>query len=458
MARVARHCLSGRLGRSRDGSRLGAEHGLALPVAIVMLFVVAALGSVVAAQAVNAADQGRRDSSIKRAVASADAGIDAAIYRLNKLKTSELLCVVVGTTGLTVEPVQTDGWCRAQAEDLGDGASYSYRVSRGSITLFNGQQLLQRKIVSTGTANGVTRRVKVVVGTLTGISLFGGNAIMSADDLTFPNSTLVTGNVASNGNVSLSGSTHVCGNITYGPGKQFTTSGPGLQCSGYSSLEGDQPMVLNPVDQGNSGTSNDNGRIGVQDPFLPSVPSIWNPATRVLQLKQWSTLTLTGDVYNFCNLEIANSAQLIIAPRLPGQPPLKIFIDSPENCPGVTNAGSVKLTEQGSILNANTDSSTVQLLVAGSAQSATSVQFLNSFNSNVNMIIYAPRSTVRMQNSTAIVGAVAGKSVILENSASVTWNASADVTIDNLEPLFRQQEWVECTARPTSSVVDSGCS
>jgi hypothetical protein len=428
-----------------------------MPLATVMLFVVTSLGAVVAAQGMTASGQARRDSSVKRAVASADAGIDAAIYRLNKLSTGELLCVVVGTTGLAIEPVQPDGWCRAQSEDLGDGASYSYRISSGHLGLINGQQLLQRKIISTGTANGVTRRAEAVVGSPTGVSLFGGNAVTSLDDLTLPNSTRVIGNVGSNGNVSLTGSASLCGNATFGPGKQFTTTSAGLQCPGYTTFEATQPTVLNPVDQGDARTVNDNGRIGVQDTFLPSVPSVWNPTTRVLQLKQFSTLTLGGDVYSFCNLEIANTAQLLISPRAPGRPPLKIFIDAPENCPGVAGAGSVKLTQQAAIMNVNADPATLQLLVAGSPQTATGVEFLNSFASSVNMLVYAPRSTVRMQNSTAIVGAVAAKSVVLENSSSVTWNPAAAVTIDNLEPLFRREKWIECTAKPTSAVVDSGC-
>jgi hypothetical protein len=429
-----------------------------MPFAILVLFVVATLGAAVAAQGMTATDQGRRDSSIKRAVASADAGIDAAIYRLNKLKTSAFACVVVGTTGLVTEPVQGDGWCRAQTEDLGDGAGYSYRISTGTLTVLNGQQVLQRKIVSTGTVNGVTRRAEAVVGTLTGYSVFGGNAIISLDDLTLPNTTVVTGNVASNGNVSLTGATLLCGNVTYGPGKQFSTAGLTLQCPGHSATEADEPIVLNPVDQGNAATSNNNSRIGVQDTFLPSLPSIWNPATRVLQLKQFSTLTLGGDVYSFCNLEIANSSQLIIAPRAAGRPPLKIFIDSPENCPGVTNAGSVKLTGTTSILNVNTDPSTLQIFVAGSPQTATSVEFLNSVNTGGNMLIYAPRSTVRLQNAVSLVGAIAAKSVVIQNSATVTFDVNADVPIDNLEPLYRRQSWVECTASTTSSVVDSGCS
>jgi hypothetical protein len=428
-----------------------------MPFAVLTLTVIAALAALVAAQGISASGQTRRDSSVKRAVASADAGLNAAIYRLNKLTPNELACVVVGATTLEVEPVQPDGWCRAQTEELGDGASFSYRISGGQLALVNGQELLQRKVVSTGTVNGVMRRAKTVVGSSTGKTLFGGNVIISNDDLTLSNNTRVVGNVASNGNISLQGSTQVCGHATYGPGKEFTAAGPGLQCPGFSNSAAEQPFVLNPVDQGSAATVNDNGRIGVQDPFLPSIPSIWNPATRVLQLKQFSTLTLTGDIYSFCNLEIANTAQLLIGPRAAGRPPLKIFIDSPESCPGVANAGSVKLTQTGSIQNLNGDPTALRLYVRGSTQTSTSVQFLNSFSTNVNMLLYAPRSSVRMQNSTAITGAIAGKSVLLENNALVTWHPSASLPIDDLLPLFRRQSWVECSTKPTGAAVDSGC-
>src|ERR1044071_5456156 len=112
------------MGRAR--ARASSEQGIALPVAVMLLFIILSLATAIAAQGIGAQNQSRRDRSVKRAVDSADAGIATATYRLNKLTPSELLCVVVGATGLTLEPVQSDGWCQAQTEDLGDGASYSY--------------------------------------------------------------------------------------------------------------------------------------------------------------------------------------------------------------------------------------------------------------------------------------------------------------------------------------------
>jgi hypothetical protein len=216
--------------------------------------------------------------------------------------------------------------------------------------------------------------------------------------------------------------------------------------------------VLTPVDQEDSATVNDNSRIGGLDPLIPSSGTVWDPTKRVLRLKQTASLTLTGDVYSFCALELDNSAQLVIAPRLPTRPPLKIYIDAPENCPGVTGGtGSVKLSEQAGIVNANADSSTLQIYVVGSPQATTTVEFNNNFQASVHMLIYAPRSTVTLQNSTIIIGAVAAQKVTLQNSAQVVWSPSAAVIIDNLILLFQQQSWMECPVKATGTAPDSGC-
>jgi len=219
----------------------------------------------------------------------------------------------------------------------------------------------------------------------------------------------------------------------------------------------DQRFVLNPVDQGNAPTETADSRIGGLDPLSTAPGTVWDPSHRVLRLKQTASLTLTGDVYSFCTLELSNTAQLVVAAREYTRPPLMIYIDSPENCPGVAGAGSVKLSEQSGIVNANNDPSTLQIYVVGSPQTATKVEFNNSFSSSMNMLVYAPRSTVAFQNSASIVGAVAAQSVTLQNSANVVWSPSAAVVVEGLIPLFQQQSWVECAVRPTGNAPDSGC-
>jgi Tfp pilus assembly protein PilX len=432
--------------------------GIALPVALMLLFIIASVAAALMASAIAATSQSRHDRGVKQAVAAADAGLDAANYRINKLTPGSLGCVVRGATSqLVIEPVQPDGWCRAQTEDLGGGASFSYRVRAAVNAPVNGQQLVQRTIVSTGTVNGVSRRVSAVVGSATGASLFGDYAVISLEDLPLWNSARIEGNVGSNGNIKLTNSAEICGNATPGPGKLLTTSNSAHLCAGFISTPATAPFVLNPIDQGNAATVNNNALIGGQDVLTKPAGVLWDPATRSLTLRIGATLTLTGNVYSFCSLELDNNSELIIAPRDPAVP-VKIYIDSPENCPGVSNAGSVRFRNGGGIVNMNADPTTVHLYLGGSATTATNVSYDNNFQTAVNMLIYAPESTVTFSNHTHIVGAVAAKSVVLQNNTEIkSHERVGGISVDGLKPLFQRQSWTECTVTNSGPTPDAGC-
>ena len=74
------------------------------------------------------------------------------------------------------------------------------------------------------------------------------------------------------------------------------------------------------------------------------------------------------------------------------------------------------------------------------------------------MAIYAPSSTVRLQNSAHITGAVAAKLVELQNSARITYNSSiAEITSGSPVRLFKSEHYIECTAAPTTAAPNSGC-
>jgi hypothetical protein len=445
-----RRCL---VSRSLD------EQGIALPAALMMLMIIASIAAALMTGAITASSQSTHDRGVKRAIAAADAGLEAATYRINKLTPSSLACVVRGVASqLVIEPLQPDGWCREQTEDLGNGASFNYRVKAAVQLPLNGQWVLQRKIVSAGTVNGVTRRVSAMVGSATGTSLFGSYAIISLEDLPITNSARVDGNIASNGSIQLTNSAEVCGNATPGPGKQFTTWNSAHLCPGFASAAATVPFVLNPIDQGNTGTVNNNNFIGVKDVLTKVAGVLWNPVTRALRLSIGSTLTLTGNVYSFCSLEVDNNSQLIIAPR-DAAVPVKIYIDSPEHCPGVTNAGSVRLRNGGNLVNMNSDPTTVQLYVAGSATRDSAVDYDNNFQTAVNMVIYAPQSDVTLSNHTHFIGAVAAKSVVLQNNTEIKSHESiGGISVDGLKPLFKRQSWTECTSRNPGAAPDAGCS
>jgi type II secretory pathway pseudopilin PulG len=446
--------------------RLACERAIALPTAVMMLMIILLLAAAAGTAAVGASHQANRDGGEKRAVSAADAGLNTALYRLNKLKPSNLSCVVNGPLYLLLDPVLGTGWCptvtsqtagsSTSSEALGDGSNYSYVMSAGENKVVGGQYVQERKIISTGTANGVQRRVMTKVTSLTGVSLFGGNALTSLKDISLPVGTTITGGVATNGNVNVSMCPQIVGNSWYGSqNKQFTINGNPGNCPLFAEQRLPQDLVLNPV---NVPTSNDNNRITAgTDPWVLKLlsGSNWDPANRVLQVRGASVLTLTGNTYVFCKLEVENLAQLVMGLRLGGTP-LKIFIDSPENCPGVSNAGTIRVRNTASINNLNADAKTFQVYAAGSPSTATSIRFENTI-SNIIGVFYAPRSTVLLQNANAILGAIAADTITLEGTSRINWLDSADITTDDLHPLFKRTKWTECTSKPTGTAPDAGC-
>jgi hypothetical protein len=440
--------------------RLRQERAFVLPTAMAMLFIIGVLVAATASVALTANSQAGRDQNVKEALAAADSGVRAAAYRINVLEPGPLQCVKANspTGDLSLTWVAADGWCPAQVEELPNGASYSYRVSSPEDLVLNGQYQAQRKIVSTGIVGGVERRVLALVNAATGAPLFAsGKALVGADRLDLSNSARVDGSAASNGDIYLDNSAIVCGDATPGDGKQVITSNHSGLCPGFSSQPSGDALVLEPVDQGSAATSNDNARIGTQDTWTSSGQIEWNPTARSLKLKNNSTLTLGGNLYSFCHLEITNNAQLIIAARDPGTA-VRIYIDAPENCGSTAGAGSVSLTNAGSIVNLNADPTTLQLYVVGSDSASTSVSLQSNPQAAFNLVIYAPRSTVSVNNQTRIVGAIAGKRASVDNNSSITWNDKvAQLRTGSLLSIFKRQRWVECTTKPPSATPDSGC-
>jgi hypothetical protein len=416
--------------------------------------------AVTAGVALTANSEAGRDQRVKQALAAADSGVRAAGYRINVLEPGPLQCVKAdSTTGnLSLTWVEADGWCLAQTENLTNGSSYSYRVSSPEDVIVNGQYQAQRKIVSSGSAGGVERRVLAVVNAATGAPLFAsGKALVGVDRIDLSNSARIDGSTASNGDIHLSNNALVCGNATPGPGQQLVTENGGGLCSGFSGQPAGDELVLEPVDQGTAATSNDNGRIGSQDVWTSSSQIEWDPAARSLKLKNNATLTLGGNLYSFCHLELTNNAQLIIAARNPGTA-VRIYIDAPENCGSTSGAGSVVLTNAGSIVNLNSDPTSLQLYVVGSDSIPTSVTLQSKPQAAINMVIYAPRSTVDVGNYTNIVGAIAGKRSSIDNNSRVTWNDKVgQLRTGSLLSIFKRQRWVECTTKPPSATPDSGC-
>jgi hypothetical protein len=445
---------------------VGEERAIAVPVALAILFLVWGLATVSLREALTAQTQTKRDRDVKRALQAATAGVDAQIYRFNLLQPGSLQCVSLSLGTLTVSALSADGWCAAQTEDLGENASYSARVSRAIAINPNGQALVQRSVVSTGYSNGVRRRVLTRITAATGEPIFpGGYAGISLSSLDVGNNVNVNGGLGTNGNIVLKNFAQVCGDATPGPGKSLNLQNNAHVCGGYSVTPVQTPFNLQPVDQGNAATVNDNARIGDPpssislDPCTSCNNVNWNPSTRVLSLSNNSTLTLGGSVYSFCRLDLDNTAQL----RIPARPlgsAVRIYIDSPEHCGGGNGMGSVSVRNNSSIVNVNADPATLQLYVVGSSTIATSVDFSNGLDLATDMImaIYAPNSTVTLRNNVRMTGAIAARQLVLQNNATLTYHDRiADITSGSLLRLYRTAEYRECSNNQETSEIDSGC-
>src|SRR5688572_20417150 len=273
-----------------------SESGVALPVAIAVIMVVSGLASVAARAAIVSNNQTARDLHAKRATQAAYAGLQALRYQVNLLQPPPTHCVLkdVSTGALSAAVTQSDGWCDAQSEELGDGLAYTARISSATNITVNAQLLSTRRIVSVGSANGVQRRAALSVNAATGAPVFPpGYAITSLNSVDFGNSVRVVGGLASNGNITLRNSAEVCGPVTPGPGKTLTLNNSADACGDFSTDPAQEDFQLQPVDLEGSTATNDDARItsavsgtGAPADACTSCDKIeWDPATRVLKLR-----------------------------------------------------------------------------------------------------------------------------------------------------------------------------
>jgi Tfp pilus assembly protein PilX len=444
--------------------RLSDERGIALPIALAVLFTVAALATVAARNGIVSSHQSARDKDAKRAAQAANAGLQAAIYQINLMQPSSTQCVLKDpSTGALSNGSLSSGWCAAQTEDLGDGAGYSVRVSGPSVvTTTVGFSVDQRTVVSSGTANGVTRRSVLTINASTGSPLFPpGYAVAVRESIDIKNNALIVGHLGSNGTIDLKNNANVCGNVTPGPGKTARIGQNFTQCAGYNTNAAAEPLDLQPVDLSGPKASNSNVRItnmkagsgSPQDTCTSCNKISWDSSTRVLDMSG-GTLTLSGNVYLFCQLNFT-SGTINIPSR---STPLHIYIDTPENCGGTSGMGSVVMN--GTFTNLYSPPLAIALLVAGSSTKATSVDLPDN-DANSPMGIYAPNSTVIQQNNVRFTGALVAKSLDIKNNATFTWSSAINGLTSGSNIRFYQSatgSYKECTsfAAPASTPSD-GC-
>lgn len=453
------HRRSRPLGRLTDRALvpLRGEQGVALPVAMLVLAAMLALVGVVASQATVTSENANEDRDHKRALQAADAGLEAAMSRLNRQPSTipALPCFRPGI-GFEGYDLGLSGWCRPVTEDLGDGTSYSYRISQPILPPIGGPAV--KTVVSTGTAEGVVRRVAVGAANPR-VSAFEDFGVRSHEELHLDSNSLIgtpenPTKAASNAAISLDSNAQICGDVTPGyPDYPLTLGGNSSLCPGYSTSPATEPFRLAEV---TPPTTDDNTRIKVLDTCTQCGSVSWSPLTRRLELNGNSTLTLGGTsgaivsplTYRLCHLRLDSNSTLMIR----GGVQVRIYILPPEQCTG-SPEGGIELNSNSRIVNTSPNTpSNLQIFVVGSATQETAVNINSNFNNDISLpvLIYAPNSVVHLDSNVQILGAVAGKRVELDSNSQILYHgAAAAVTV--IDSFLKGFDYRECRATSSSA-------
>lgn len=438
---------------------------MALPTAVFATVASLGLAGAAVMSSVDAQQGTHRDSDSKNAIAAADAGASVALLRLNRYAnalTTSTPCLGLSGETLVLTGPAADGWCPAIEGTVG-GSSYVYRTT----PLVIGGTM---SVVATGTSGNVSRRIAISFKATTVGSVLSAAGLIGEDSISLENSVDVQVNIGTNGDVILNNSASICGNIRHGVGKGVTYENSSKQCSGYSTTEGNVTLpsvsTFIPTD---IATNNSNYRLVKCTSSNPPTPTgcgsdtyigksgswPWDPTKREIVIGNSASLTLGGGDYFICRLWLVNSSQLIIAAGAH----VRIFFDTPENCPGVSTT-QIELGNSAGITATGYNPEKGQFdmpgfYLLGSTSTPTYVKFVNSSAAN-EMVLYAPNSHISLENSGTFKGVIAGKTVTLGNSVKIEQDEGFEPPQIGGATLYERQSYVECTGA-TASPPNANC-
>ncbi|MGB7588576.1 MAG: hypothetical protein WBM00_07695, partial [Solirubrobacterales bacterium] len=447
------------------------EHGMALPAALFATVASLALAGAAVLSTVDVQHGAKRDNGSKSAIGAADAGANVAMMRLNRhaaMLTSEEPCFKLNATTGVLEagaaPASEPGWCAPIEGEVG-GATYSYRTSA------YGSGVGTIHVVSTGTANEVSRRIQLslnesnlwkgvtkteLIGkeielaekkgdSMTKLgqlkeelqaaeeeeSSSGGIAgLVGRESITASGNSDIRVGVATNGDLTTSGNTSICGSIQVGVGKKWTHSGNASQCSGYSVTEGNLSLpAVSSFMPSDIATHNSNGRITACSKGLPaecekdtyngkwSSTAPFNPSNRSISLSGNTILTLGGSDYWICSLSLSGNSKLIMAKGAH----VRFFFDTPEHC-GTSN--QISMSGNNEITATGYQPSLGQFDVPGfyllgSPTYTSQVSLSGNSSTTDEFVIYGPDSYINVSGNATFKGIVAGKQIAWSGNGKI---------------------------------------
>lgn len=432
--------------RHPRASRIVGEGGFALPTVMFMTFAAFAIASVGITASINTQHGTTRDFDTKGALAVAEAGSQQALIRYN----------AAAARGQCVAPQtkQANGWCTPATGTLGNGSTFTYWVA--PIT----SPADRLEILSQGVSDGVARRVQVTATSAAGNQPFLDAGVVGKDGIGVDSNADITADMATNGNITLAGSasTFICGNAQVGIGHDILPAGTTQHRCG---AETQGEFTLPPVNQGNVRTSNDNGKFFSQNPATGKKPGdvCFNGVSgtgaassacgsRELYVGGNAGVTLTSGNYSFCKLTTVSNSSIAVA----SGSVVRIYFDSPEACGYSSGVSQLSMSSNSALtVNGTTGATDFAMLFVGSDSRATSISLASNTVANQlcnqNFVVYAPRTNVEMASNSSYCGAIAGKTIHLNQNAHVkASNLATQFQLPNAPAHYGVSRFVECAA------------
>lgn len=432
------------------------DRGSAMLVAIGSLLVMSLLAALSLQAATASSDGSNTDARAKYALQAAESGLQTATYRLNMRQPTPDRCV---TQELAIP---TGGACAASpSEALGNGAWFSYRTTPAlgasdtcaGLSIRTQTALTQRCVTSSGTVDGVTRRLQARVAAYASTPLFPVAGILGLKSVGLNGNVQIPDTVvATNGNLTVNGNVATNGAVL-GPNAPKPSINGNTDVEVRKRTPADGDFVLGGVDPGSSATVNDDQRIanGLQatpvapyDPVSGASGLSYDAATRTLRASGNATITLGGGVYNFCGVSIRGNFTLNVATGAK----VAVYIDSPDDPNSGCPAGSGGFSVGGNFSSGSAKGTTVtspplQLYVYGTNDHLGTVSLAG--NATLHAAIYAPQSTVSLSGNVTVFGAIAALAVSM-NGNGFQYDGQTSTLQTGSTGLYYRTAWRQCPA------------
>ena len=445
--------------------RLGRQDAIALPVAMIVLLVIGTLSAMLLASSMESAHVSTQSRQQKAALAIANGGLQAAVYRLSQAaptSTSSSMCFTTSwqapTGGSPGDPAS--GTCPAQTEPYGTGikaGTFTYSVtptliqSDGCTGLWVSRgtsgAVDQRCVTATGTVGGVTARVEERLVAYKPLSTFPVNGIFSLGTLTFNNTATVDGDIATNGKYAGGGTvTATNGTVTAVPPNTIPakiTCGTG--CTKNPNGTAYTFPAPDPLPYTSTATSNNNAALCSQSGWPAGA---CDASGRIINASgsvgsAGSPVVFYSGVYNFCSVKFGNTTYLAVAPGAQ----VRILIDSPatgDGCPGGT--GDLNFTNSVAWANPSHDASTLEIDAYGNPGGPLSpFNITNNLNTAGDPFygrIYAPYSVVKFTNKSSFAGAIVAGTLTVTNVFTMTGDDGGSQQRD--DGTYYPSNWHQC--------------